>query len=224
MTEAAPSIHQALSAAMADIGAVGKDARNEQQGFNFRSADAIVNEVGPAFRRHGIIALPRVDETVFDDVAVGQRGAMWHRARLKVTYRFCGPAGDHLEATVWGEGVDPGDKCVNKALTAAWKYALAQTLAIPTGDREADHDHVEEAVAAWEADRLASIRLRLHSLPYDIQDKALAKAKRAFQGEVNDPSDTPSTWADWWESMLTKAEAAAQDSSSRNVATGTGSD
>ena len=35
------TISQALSAVMADVQKVGKDSRNQQQGFNFRGIDAV---------------------------------------------------------------------------------------------------------------------------------------------------------------------------------------
>jgi hypothetical protein len=37
----------------------------------------------------------------------------------------------------FGEAMDSGDKATNKAMSAAYKYALMQTFAIPT---EGDHD------------------------------------------------------------------------------------
>ena len=53
------TIHQALSAVMGDVQAVGKTGRNESQGFSFRGIDAVVNAVGPALRDHGVIVTPR---------------------------------------------------------------------------------------------------------------------------------------------------------------------
>lgn len=39
----APTIHQAIAGVMKDVGAVGKDRSNQQQGFKFRGIDDVMN-------------------------------------------------------------------------------------------------------------------------------------------------------------------------------------
>ena len=50
MAEAARkmNIYEAISRCMEEIGAVGKDAVNKQQGFKYRGIDAVMNAINPA--------------------------------------------------------------------------------------------------------------------------------------------------------------------------------
>ena len=52
---------------------------------------------------------------------------------------------------VIGEGMDSGDKSSAKAMSVAYRIALIQLLAIPTGDRDPDHDVYERAAGATPA-------------------------------------------------------------------------
>ena len=55
MTDEKPTVIEALSKVMGDVQAVGKESRNSQQGYAFRGVDAVMNAVGPALRRHGVV-------------------------------------------------------------------------------------------------------------------------------------------------------------------------
>lgn len=129
----APTIHQAMSAVMGSIGAVGKDRRNEHFKYQFRGIDDVLNAVHHALVKHGVFYMPEVLDTEYG-IAGKQRVAT-----LRVKYRFYGPAGDSVEAITVAEGMDSGDKAPNKAMSAALKYALIQVFAIPTED-QADTD------------------------------------------------------------------------------------
>lgn len=132
-------VHVALAEVMRSVTSVGKDARNPQQNYSFRSADAVVAAVGPALREHGVLIVPEIVDQHFDQITVGQRGTTMQFVRLLVAYTVVGPAGDTMRlGPVWGEAMDSGDKASNKALTAAQKYALCQSLMIPTHDPDAD--------------------------------------------------------------------------------------
>jgi hypothetical protein len=55
-----PTIWQAMSLVMGDIGAVGKGDRNDQQGYSFRGIDRVMNAVHGAMVAHGVTVTPRV--------------------------------------------------------------------------------------------------------------------------------------------------------------------
>ena len=61
MAEQGPTIEAALAAVMNDVTHVGKEGKNSAQAYSFRGIDGVLNAVGPAFRRHGVIALPHVE-------------------------------------------------------------------------------------------------------------------------------------------------------------------
>jgi hypothetical protein len=148
--EAKPSVVEALSAVMADVQAVGKADRNTQQGYVFRGIDAVVNAVGPAFRKHGIVAVPHQSEARYRDVLTNS-GKPSRECTVSVTYRFYGPAGDFIECSVPGESMDFGDKGAPKAMSVAYRIALLQALCIPTDEPEPDAQSYERASApGWD--------------------------------------------------------------------------
>lgn len=152
----APTIHEALAAAKAGIGAVGKTGRNQQQGYNFRGVDAVVNAAAPELNKHGVIVTPVLQSIDYDTVEVGQKRTPMAHVRVIVTYRFHGPAGDSIDATVPGESMDSGDKAAPKAMSVAYRIALLQALNLPTDDVEPDSQTYERsprhqsAGDAWE--------------------------------------------------------------------------
>lgn len=138
-TEPVP-IAVALSRAMHDVGAVGKDGVNSQQGFRFRGVDAVVNAVHPALTRHGVVVMPDVEAADYS-TAPTNRGGTVTVVRLRVAYTFYGPAGDSLVARVVAESFDSGDKATAKAMSVAFRTALLQALTLPTDEGD-DPDHV----------------------------------------------------------------------------------
>ena len=47
---------------MEEIGAVGKDAVNKQQGFKYRGIDAVMNAINPALVKNHVFIVPEVLE------------------------------------------------------------------------------------------------------------------------------------------------------------------
>ena len=143
----APTIHAALAAVMADVGAVAKRDRNEAQGFSFRGIDAVVNAVGPSLRAHGVLTIPRVEDAHYDTIEVGRNRSLMRQCTLRVRWEFHGPAGDHIDAVVVAEAMDSGDKATSKAHSVAYRTALLQVLCIPTDEPDADAAAYERSEA-----------------------------------------------------------------------------
>lgn len=137
----------ALSAAAAEIGSVAKRERNTQQGggYNFRGVDSVVNACAPAFRKNGIIATPTILSHTYETVEVGQRRTLQAHFTITVEYRFYGPLGDSIAATVLAEAMDSGDKAAAKAMSVAFRIALLQVLALPTDDPDPDYESPERS-------------------------------------------------------------------------------
>jgi hypothetical protein len=130
------TVDQAMIEVMREIGPVGKNGRNQDQGYFFRAQEDIVAAARGPMAKHGLRMLPRVvSHNHFD------RGKM-HVAIIEVEYTFRGPAGDTMPPIlVIGEGADPSDKASNKAMTAAKKYAMIQAFEIASGADDGDRDH-----------------------------------------------------------------------------------
>lgn len=159
-------IYTALAAVMADVDHVAKRDRNEHQRFLFRGIDAVVNAVGPALRKHGVIVVPRVDTVDYDTVATST-GKPATACRVLVTYTFFAPDGSSIDTCVAAEAWDSGDKAAPKAMSVAFRTALLQALALPTDDPEPDAQTYERAPATQAAP------------PASAGGKAAAKATRA---------------------------------------------
>ena len=124
-------IHKAIIAVMREVGPIGKDSRNEQQKFNYRSVAAVYNRVHPLFAKHGIFSYPGKVLDQIRETGKSRSGGDLHYAVLTIEYTFAAEDGSSIAVTVVGEGMDPGDKASNKAMAAAHKYALCQVLNIP---------------------------------------------------------------------------------------------
>lgn len=133
IVKAPDQIYGLMAQILAEVGAVGKGRRNEQQNYRFRGIDDVYQAVHPLFAKFGIFTLPRV---LAEDTTerTTEKGTVLRFVKLTMAYDFFAPDGSHVTAEVVGEAMDAGDKASNKAMSAAQKYALIQTLCIPTGD------------------------------------------------------------------------------------------
>ena len=62
MEEKKKNIYETINAVMAEIGAVGKNSRNEQQRFMYRGIDAVMNAINPALIKHRLFVVPEILE------------------------------------------------------------------------------------------------------------------------------------------------------------------
>lgn len=174
-----PTVVEALLAVMEDVQAVGKGDFNQQQKYKFRGIDAVVNAVGPAFRKHGVIAVPAKSEARYRDVQTST-GKPSRECTVSVTYRFYGPAGDFIEAEVPGESMDFGDKGAPKAMSVAYRIALLQALCIPTDEPEPDAQSYERAAGRPQSDPQWE-----RPLPEPVTDQAWMTKFETRVGEAN---------------------------------------
>lgn len=134
-------VYQAIAAVTAAIShaGIGKDRKNEQQGYKFRGIDDVYNALSPMLAKHGLCILPSVLER---DVVERQsiKGAALFYVTVRVRFDFVSAEdGSKHQVMTYGEAMDSGDKATNKAMSAAFKYACMQAFCIPTeGDNDAD--------------------------------------------------------------------------------------
>lgn len=145
-TERMPLIYKAIIGVMQDIGAVGKDQINKQQGWKFRGIDDVMNALHPAMVKHGVFAVPEIVEQN-REVKVLKSGTSMIFSVCRIRYTFYAEDGTYVQATVVGEGMDTGDKATNKAMAIAFKYACFQVFCIPTEemvDPDSERPEIEE--------------------------------------------------------------------------------
>lgn len=137
-------IYKAIAAVLSDVGAVGKDGQNAFDKYRYRSIDAVMNAMHPAMAKYGVFVMPEVLEQSREERGSRNGGVLIYSV-IKVRYTFYAEDGSSLTATVIGEGMDKGDKSVNKAMSAAFKYALFQVFCIPTDEFSDSEDESPEA-------------------------------------------------------------------------------
>ncbi len=125
------NIYQAIHGVMTDVGAIGKDKKNQQQGFMYRGVDDVMNALQPAFVHNNIFVVPEVLEQTREERTTA-KGAQLLYSIIKVKFTFYADDGTNVSATVVGEGMDSADKSSNKAMSVAFKYACFQVFCIPT--------------------------------------------------------------------------------------------
>ena len=137
------AVYKAIAAVMGDLAKTGisKDQTNTFDKYKFRGIDDVYNALAPLLSKHGLVVLPRVLERVSDE-RVSQKGGAMFYVTVKAEFDFVA-AEDGSKHTVcaYGEAMDRGDKGTNKAMTAAYKYAMFEAFCIPTeGADDADRE------------------------------------------------------------------------------------
>lgn len=125
------NIYQAISKCMEDIGTIGKDSKNNAQGFKYRGIDAVMNALSPALIKNHIFVVPQILEQIREERKSGKGNVLIYSI-CKIKYTFYAEDGSYIEAITIGEGMDSGDKATNKAMAIAFKYACFQVFCIPT--------------------------------------------------------------------------------------------
>lgn len=129
--ENGPQIYGLIGQAMREIGAIGKDSVNKQQGFKYRGIDAVYNALNPVMAKLGLFFVPDILEQTREERET-KNGTNLIYSVLKVKFTLYAPDGSNVSAVVIGEGMDSGDKASNKAMSVAMKYAAFQMFMIPT--------------------------------------------------------------------------------------------
>lgn len=130
-------IYKAIPAIMDEIGHIGKDKRNQQQGFMFRGIDQVMNTMKPLLSKHGVFIVPEIIETNREERLTKSGGTLIYTMH-KIVYHFMADDGSQVVACVVGEGMDSADKSSNKAMAVAFKYACFQVFCIPTEEMAKD--------------------------------------------------------------------------------------
>ncbi len=120
---------------------ISKGGRNAAQGYNFRGIDQVMDALHKPLVDAGIVFLPSYALIGVEDRPT-QSGGVMQYARVEGCFTFTDGT-DHVLVTTIGQGNDTSDKAVNKAMSAALKYALLQTFMVPIGDDDGDSVSIE---------------------------------------------------------------------------------
>ena len=136
----------AVQSALSKSG-ISKDQTNAQQGYKFRGIDDVLNTLSPLLAEHKLLILPRMVSRQCEQYKNAKGNPVFH-VLLEAEYDFTAVEDGSLKTIkVFGEAMDSSDKATNKAMSAAYKYAVIQAFAIPIeGEMDADSETHELSV------------------------------------------------------------------------------
>lgn len=136
------SIYKAVSNVMDELAkkGVGKGQRNAHDGYNFRGIDDVYNALSPLLAKHGICVFPRLISRESVERSSAKGTAMFY-VTVNVEFDFVSSEDGSKHTVIMpGEAMDRSDKATNKAMSAAYKYAMFQVFCIPTEAQDADSE------------------------------------------------------------------------------------
>lgn len=140
------NIYEKLSLITDEIGVIEKNLNvsiNKTSSYKAVSERDVLDGVKPIEKKYRVYSYPVNREVIDRDVLVKEteyNGNITRTnslfMRIETTYRFVNidKPEEYIETTVYGDGVDTGDKAPGKAMTYADKYALMKAYKLSTGD------------------------------------------------------------------------------------------
>ena len=156
------NIYEKTSAITAEIGVVEKNLNvkvNSNSSYKAVSERDVLDAVKPIEQKYRVYSYPANRKIVDCDVLTKEteyNGTITRTntlfMRVETVYRFVNidKPDEFIETTVYGDGLDTGDKASGKAMTYADKYALMKAYKLSTGDdpdKEASPEHGYEKKA-----------------------------------------------------------------------------
>ncbi len=162
-----------MTGELSSIG-IGKDNKNQQQGFAYRGIDDVYNALAPLLERHNLCILPRCIERIVTE-RTNAKGTVLFYVSVIMEYDFVSSVDDSKHTVrMFGEAMDSGDKATGKACSYAYKYAAFQTFCIPTIETAVDPDAQTHNVSAPKAP----------PEPMTINGQRFEKALEAIRGKT----------------------------------------
>lgn len=140
------NIYEKMSMITAEIGVVEKNLEVSTGGnksYKAVSERDVLDAVKPIEVKYRVYSYPATRQVIDRDVLVKEseyQGQVKRTntlfMRVETVYRFVNldnPT-EYIETTVYGDGIDTGDKATGKAMTYADKYALMKAYKLSTGD------------------------------------------------------------------------------------------
>lgn len=145
-TQAAPLIYAKIACILAAVDPIAKSRQAGKEGgdsrfsYKFRGIDDFTAALHPLLAKYQVFVTPHVEGDVKREERQLKSGSTAIHTLVTVRFRFWTEDGSYVDAVTIGEGADSGDKSANKAMSAAFKYALMQVFAVPTEDRGKDSE------------------------------------------------------------------------------------
>lgn len=126
-------IYSQLAKIQKEIKPIAKNSTVNNQ-YKARSVDDIYNVLSAIFERNEVMILPKIVDKEYQDFTVlknGKEGKVF-KVYYVVEFTFLSLLdGSIVSCSMAGEGADTQDKATGKAMSNAYKYALAEAFMIP---------------------------------------------------------------------------------------------
>jgi hypothetical protein len=162
---------------------IGKDRKNDQQGYKFRGIDDVYNALSALIAEANLCILPRVTSREITERQT-QRGGVLFYVVCGIDFTLVSAVDGSMHTVhVIGEAMDSGDKATNKAMSAGYKYMAMQVFCIPTeGDNDADATThtikpAEKALPYTDMSKQAGIGVHSPLGDVEVTDEARAYAE-----------------------------------------------
>lgn len=140
------NIYQSIQKIMEEVEPIAKARKNDQQGYKFRGIDDLYNELNPHLAKYGVFFCPEIITKEREERVTAKGGLLMYTI-LVVAFTVYAGDGSSVKLVTIGEAMDSGDKSANKAMSAAYKYAMMQLFCIPTEDEKDTEVQSPEPVA-----------------------------------------------------------------------------
>jgi hypothetical protein len=168
-----------LAACIKLVHGIGKDGKNENQGYAFVREVDVMARVRGVLADNGVIVVPRVARVEFRSVPT--KSGQASLTDVHMVFAVMATDTDEVFECPWyGCGADTTDKGGNKAITSAEKYFLLKLLKIPTEkDPDADAEKDVTVPAKVEAPKPVPVPVKASVLSREEIEAmhSLAKAK-----------------------------------------------
>lgn len=193
----AMNIYEKLSYITAEIGVVEKNLTVPTGGkktYKAVSERDVLDAVKPIEAKYRVYSYPVMRNIIDRDILVKEseyEGKITKTntlfLRVETIYRFVNldnPA-EYIETTVYGDGLDTGDKATGKAMTYADKYALMKAYKLSTGDDPDKDPSPENGYERAEPKATDKQIAMLEDLYTDEEmEKALAKVNLKYMSDL----------------------------------------
>jgi len=135
-----------LAAASVAVGALATDKRNAQQGYDYISADKILERCGDALAHAGVILIPSITAEDTQAIEVTTNRGTGIRYDAAITFAMTLTDGETTLEFPWrGRGSDYAvpDKALYKAITSGHKYFMMKLLNVGVGNEDGEHEAAE---------------------------------------------------------------------------------
>ena len=130
------NFYQKVDKIIEETGFVPKNGRNVSQKYDYVKESDVVSMLRTKMAKYGITVAPSMEKVEWLEPIRTRSGGTMSHVEVDMTYKFMNADNpkEYEKVSMPGEGMDTGDKSINKAITASKKYALLLFFMLPSGD------------------------------------------------------------------------------------------